>query len=144
MSSRIVNVATLIIDGVKITAKNIIRKEEFKVIRQCTGNCNCCGCNLKATDITIVNGVATITVADGSFDNLRKCDKICIGLFTDYSNTTVCNRVRVSDGSTTLDIMINNQYYRPCRLECKSTIVTYYLDDPEVLKFNELKFFQGR
>ncbi len=95
---------------------------------------------IRATNVAVSNaGQATITVADGLITDLNTGVKIEIGLFVSIPATRECNQVRVTDGTTTLDIYCNNQYWRPCMLKCRSVLVLENYEDPDLLVIRAVK-----
>ncbi|MFI3171720.1 MAG: hypothetical protein R3Y09_06585 [Clostridia bacterium] len=105
----------------------------------CTGNCNFCGCLIKATAIATEKGTTTVTVANGSLTDLCRCSKVCIGIYTSIPAESECNQIVVTDGTTKLTVVQNNQYWRPCKLQCRSVLVATYLDDPQLLVIKAVK-----
>ena len=116
---------------------NVI-KEDF-IMSVCTGCCNCCRNLLKAEKIVTTEGITTITVKTGSFVNIHRCDKVCIGLFAAIPELSDCNKVVITDGTTLLNTYKNEQFWRPCNLKCRSTLVFKYLDDPALLVIEKVK-----
>lgn len=97
-------------------------------------SCNCQNCDrfIRATSVAITTTATesyfTITVPSTvTFDN--GC--WCIGLFTTIPNTIQCARIVVTNGTDTVEILKNNgDYWRPCRLCCRTVLKLQYLSDP--------------
>lgn len=102
-------------------------------MNQCTGNCNCCPCLYKAQSIATEKGITTITITDDALTDLCAGEKVCVGIFTSFDTTTECNRIKITDGTTTLDVVSSNQYFRLCKLKCRSILRLTYVDDPALL-----------
>ncbi len=108
---------------------------------------NCC--ILRATDITLADGVYTITVPDDSFGNLCAFQTIQIGLFTSIPFESECNTVKVTDGTNTLSVssvtklpcggVINDLWQTT--LHCRTILVTKYSPVSDTLT---LQYVKGR
>lgn len=102
-------------------------------------------CLKKAVSVDTVDGVTTITLSIGEITGLCYGQKFLIGIFTSIPNESLCNRIEVTDGTTTLDVYWGkihhkgkqlqriNQYWRPRNLISGSIINVQYLNDPEIL-----------
>ena len=96
-----------------------------------------CNCNnfVKATSVEVTTDLtesyiqitvpATVTFDEGS---------LCIGLFTTIPTSIECARVVVTNGTDSLNILkCDGNYWRPCKLRCRSVLHTRVLTDPEHL-----------
>lgn len=100
---------------------------------------SCCKTLLRATNVAVSNaGLATITVEDDSITGLTEREIIEIGLFTSIPMTRSCNQIRITDGTTTINVYSRNQYWRPAMLKCRSILVLEYLSDPELFVIRDV------
>ncbi len=94
--------------------------------------------SLAAQSINTRNDVTTITVADDALQGIiPRCDcpRVNICISTSFAVERECTRIEVTDGTSTLPIAKCNQYWRPRRLKCNSTLQLIYRDDPQLLVF---------
>lgn len=98
---------------------------------------SCCRIyNLRPESITVTDGVATITVADGALDAVvERCDRpeVAVCINTHYPTDTECFRVELTDGTNTLPYVRCNQYFKIQRFLCGSKIRAVFLPYPKVL-----------
>ena len=89
--------------------------------------CNCR--NVTASSVAVTDSSVTITVP--STTDLTTAGCLRIGLFTTIPNTVNCANIIVTNGSNSLYILKEDgNYWRPCRLCCRSIIRTRVLTDP--------------
>ena len=92
--------------------------------------CNCCNCrSVRAESISASATTFTITVPEDT--DLTSIGCLRIGIFTTIPNSISCGNVIVTNGTTSLNILKDDgNYWRPCKLSCRSIIRTRVLDDP--------------
>ena len=95
--------------------------------------CNCCNCRfVKAESIAATTTTITITVPTDT--DLTSVGCMRIGLFTSIPTSVSCANVVVTNGTESLNILKNDgDYWRPCKLACRSILRTRVLDDPSHL-----------
>lgn len=96
-----------------------------------------CYDRVRATDITITNGISKITIPTTT-PNINKC--LWIDLRVAIPLGTSCTRVQIVNGSDTLDVEVTDgNYWRPCELRCRSILVLQYFDDPAHYVIRDVK-----
>lgn len=94
--------------------------------------CNCQ--SVRAISIVLSGETFTITVP--ATTNLTDVGCLRIGLFSTILDTVSCANVVVTNGTSTLPVLIENgNNWRPCRLCCRSIIKTQILTDPAHLLY---------
>lgn len=112
---------------------NVIGTSENQTIIKRRKNMNCQNnCVIKAKSIVSAGGISTITVPANSITGLCDCETICIGLFTSIPTSSECNIISITDGTTTKSVYCRNQFWRPCKLECRNILVLSNKEDPSL------------
>jgi hypothetical protein len=90
-------------------------------------SCNCQ--KVRAQSITLANGNVTITLP--ATTEFIDGTNFCIVLNTNIPAGTDCCTVQITNGTDTYYIMNHiANYFRPCKLRCKSILQVIYLADP--------------
>lgn len=122
-----------IVNTVKVYLNDEIVAETECVLRKKEGiKMSCCKCILRAESVVTKDGVTTITVADDTISSLCTGQIVKLGLFSHLPVTSECNRIEITDGTTTKIVAFRNQYWRPCKLICRSVLVFRNLEDPSL------------
>lgn len=132
--NKLINTANLCEDGVLVATATCVVAQ--KGIKKMSCNCNCL---LKAQSITAEDGVTTITVADETISSLCDNKIVQVGIFTSIPTESQCNRIVITDGTTSLLVARRNQYWRPCQLMCRSILILQYQDDPALFVIEDVK-----
>ena len=132
--------------NIKIEKNKIKKRKDKNMCKQTQRRC-CKGCVLKAQSITSAEGITTVTVESGALMNLCRGEYVQVGIFTNIPLESQCNEIQITDTEMRFTVFNSgscpkqpcNQYWRPCRLRCRTILVLQYLDDPEVFVLKQIK-----
>ena len=92
-------------------------------------NCNCCN-RIKAEEILVEPGIITIIVPDGTEFKDGCCYEIC--LFKNIPVADNCSQIIVQNDVAKYEVFTNNaNWWRPCKLNCRSILELQFCDDPD-------------
>lgn len=96
-------------------------------------SCNCNIRNVRATSIVATpDGSDTLlTITIPSTTDLTNMGCVNVLLATSIPTSVNCARIVITNGTVSLNVMRDDgNYWRPCRLRCRSILRTLLLTDP--------------